>query len=205
MQLCRYNRPGQSIGNADALTRRPGDLPEGGDERLKNMDQVVLNPQNLPEQLCLLADGPPIQGLPSVSNLMPKAYGSNPLPEKILEAIQMNSGIQEITIAEWIEDERQIRYRGNLYVLEGDELRLHIIQEYHDTVLAGHPGRAKMFNFLDRGYYWKEMRMDVDRYVPNCHECQRSRSSRHSTFGVFWPLPVPNRSWEDISMDFVVG
>jgi len=34
-------RPGKSNGKADALTRRPGDLPEGGDERLKNMEQVV--------------------------------------------------------------------------------------------------------------------------------------------------------------------
>jgi hypothetical protein len=31
-------RPGKSNGKADALTRRPGDLPEGGDERLKNVE-----------------------------------------------------------------------------------------------------------------------------------------------------------------------
>jgi len=52
-------RPGKSNGKADALTRRPGDLPEGGDERLKNMAQVVLKPQNLPKELRLLADSPP--------------------------------------------------------------------------------------------------------------------------------------------------
>jgi hypothetical protein len=39
-------RPGKSNGKADALTRRPGDLPEGGDERLKNMEQVILKPHN---------------------------------------------------------------------------------------------------------------------------------------------------------------
>jgi len=48
-------------GKADALTSRPGDLPEGGDERLKNMEQVVLKPQNLPEQLRILANGLPEQ------------------------------------------------------------------------------------------------------------------------------------------------
>ena len=47
------NRPGKSNGKADALTRRLGDLPEGGDERLKNMEQVVLEPQNLLVQLRL--------------------------------------------------------------------------------------------------------------------------------------------------------
>jgi len=88
---------------------------------------------------------------------------------------------------------------------DGHELRPCIIQEHHDTALAGHPGRAKTLDLLDRKYYREEMRKDVDRYVRNCHDWQRSRSSRHSTFGVLQPLPVPDKLWEDISMDFVVG
>jgi len=43
-------QPGKLNGKADTLTRRPGDLPERGDERLKNIEQVVLKPHNLPEQ-----------------------------------------------------------------------------------------------------------------------------------------------------------
>jgi len=45
----------------------------------------------------------------------------------------------------------------------------------------------------------------VDQYVRNCHSCQHSMTSRHATFGVLQPLPVPEKPWEDISMDFVVG
>jgi len=91
---------GKSNGKGDALTRRPGDLPEGGDERLKHMKQMVLKPQNLPEQLRLLADCPPIQGRPSISGLMIKAYVTDPLPGKIQEPMQTTSGSQGITIAE---------------------------------------------------------------------------------------------------------
>jgi len=143
--LTRFNykivyRPGKSNGKADALTRRPGDLPEGGDERLENMEQVVLKPQNQPEQLRLLADSPAVQGRPSIFDRMTEAYETDPLPGKILEAIWTKSGIQEITIAECIEDKGRIRYRWNLYVPEDDKLRLRIIQEHHDTALAGHPG-----------------------------------------------------------------
>jgi hypothetical protein len=36
-----FYQPGKSNGTADDLTRRPGDLSEGGDERLTNMEQVV--------------------------------------------------------------------------------------------------------------------------------------------------------------------
>jgi len=49
------------------------------------------------------------------------------------------------------------------------------------------------------------MRKYVDQYVPNCHSCQRSRTLRHAIFGVLWPLPVPEKPREHISMDFVIG
>jgi len=38
---CDYTivyRPGKSNGKAETLMRRPGDLPEGGDKRLMNME-----------------------------------------------------------------------------------------------------------------------------------------------------------------------
>jgi len=73
--------------------RRPGELREKEDERLKNIEQVVLKPQNLPEQVCLLADSPPAQGRSSISDLRAKAYGTDPLPGRILEAIGMNCGL----------------------------------------------------------------------------------------------------------------
>jgi len=66
-------RPGKSNGKADALTRRPGDLPEGGDERLKNMEQVVLKPHNLPEQLRISANEIPVERSPSISDLFAQA------------------------------------------------------------------------------------------------------------------------------------
>ena len=103
-------RPGKSNGKADALTRRPGDLPEGGDERLKNMEQVVLKPRNLPKQLCLSADSPLALGRPSISDLMTEAYETDPLAGKILEAIHTNGSLKDITIAECTEKDGRILY-----------------------------------------------------------------------------------------------
>jgi len=187
------------------LTSRPGDFPEGGDARLQNMEHVVLKPQNLREQLHLFPDSPPAQGCPSISDLMMEAEDTDPPPGKILEAIRMKNGLHETTIEECIENEGQIKYRANLYVPGSDELRLRVIQEHHVTALAGHPGRAKTFDLLDRGYYGQVIRKDVDWCVRNCHDYRWSQSSRHSTFGVLQSLPLPNNPWEDISMDFVVG
>ena len=50
--LSRFNfqityRPGKLGGKPDALTRRSGDLPKEGDERLLHQSQTVLKPHNL--------------------------------------------------------------------------------------------------------------------------------------------------------------
>jgi len=52
--LCNFEivySPGKSNGIADAVTKSPGDLPERGDDRLGNIEQVFLKPENLLEQL----------------------------------------------------------------------------------------------------------------------------------------------------------
>lgn len=91
------------------------------------------------------------------------------------------------------------------YILEDDQLRLQILQNHHDTTLAGHPKMAKIFDLLDRLYYWKDMQKQVDHSLQNCHNCRWSQTSRHATFRVLRPLPVPEQPWEDISTNFVVG
>jgi hypothetical protein len=158
-------RPGKSNGKADGWTRRPGDLPEGGDDRLKSMEQVVLKPHNLPEQLRISANDMLECQVPLISDLFTQAYRDDPLPNKILDAIRQGGSLKDITVAECTEQEGKVWYRGKFYVPEGDQLRLRLIQGHHDTALAGHPGRAKTFDLLDRKYYWKDMRKQVDQYI----------------------------------------
>jgi len=155
------------------------------------MEQVVLKPHNLPEQLRILANDLPVQERSSISNLFNQAYQEDPLPDKILKAIKERDSLKEITVAECTEQYGQVWYRGKLYAPEEDQLRLRFIQEHHDTALAGHPGQAKTFGLLDRQYYLKNMQKQVDQYVQNCHSCQCSRTLRHATFGVLRPLSVP--------------
>jgi hypothetical protein len=81
------------------LTWRPGDLSEWGDERLKHREQVVLKPQNIPEQLGRLENGLPVQGHLVIPDLFKQAYQVDLLPNKILMAIPGNNCLKEITVA----------------------------------------------------------------------------------------------------------
>ena len=196
-------QPAKSNGKADALTKSPGDLPEGGDERSKTMEQVVLKPEYLPEQLRIL--GNDLRRGRSVQEQLEEAGRQDDLPQRILDAVRQGTSMREIMVAECSEQRGQLNYQGNRYVPEDSELQLRLIKEHHDTPLAGHPGRSKSFNLLNRQYYWKTMRKQVDRYVRSCAECQKSRTNRHASFAVLRPLPVPEKPWDDISMDCVTG
>lgn len=43
---------------------------------------------------------------------------------------------------------------------------------------------------------------DVERYTVNCHVCRRAKVPRDKTPGLLRPLPVPDRPWMHLSMDF---
>ena len=49
------------------------------------------------------------------------------------------------------------------------------------------------------------MREDIEQYLRNCHVCKRAKASRDTYNGLLQPLPIPERPWVDLTIDFVVG
>jgi hypothetical protein len=74
------------------------------------MEQVVLKPHNLPEQLRISANSMPGQEVPSISDLFAQACVSDPLVNEILEAIRKEGSLKDITVAECTEQEGQVWY-----------------------------------------------------------------------------------------------
>ena len=96
-------------------------------------------------------------------------------------------------------------YRNNLYGPDHEPLRLHLMQEQHDPLAMGHLGRIITLKLPQRKYYCPQMRNDIMCYIRNCHTCQHSCTSRHAPHGVLRPLAVPDKPWQDISIDFITG
>ena len=144
----------------------------------------------------------------SLAELFAAAYGADPFPAKVLHMLA--DGVhhcRRISLGECSRDadDVRLRYRGRLYVPEYEPLRLRLLQTHHEVAATGHPCRSKTLELLKRTYFWPSLQADVDRFVRNCHTCQRSRTPRHAPFGILRPLPIPDRPWEDIAMDFVTG
>ena len=78
-----------------------------------------------------------------------------------------------------------------------------VIHNNHDLAIAGHPGYIKTYAKIARTYYWPNMGKDIQKHVQECDACQRTKSANHPPIGKLQPLPIPNRAWESIAMDFL--
>ena len=46
---------------------------------------------------------------------------------------------------------------------------------------------------------------DVQAYVKSCLVCQLDKTKKKKMVGLLQPLPILERSWQNISMDFITG
>src|SRR5512147_818026 len=133
-------------------------------------------------------------------------YTHDNTPKQLMNDLKTSKKHSRIlTLSDCEEQDGHLWYQGKLYVPHYEPLKLQLLKDHHDAPAAGHAGRAKTLELLSRRYYWPKMYQDVDRYVQNCHICQRSRTSRHAPYGILRPLPIPQAPWQDISMDYVTG
>ena len=49
------------------------------------------------------------------------------------------------------------------------------------------------------------MKHDIKTFVDQCHTCQVNKVSLFSPVIMLQPLPIPDRIWEEIPLDFIEG
>ena len=89
-------------------------------------------------------------------------------------------------------------------ITNDQERKKEVLHLYHDHVLAGHLGFRKTLELIRRRYWWKGMVKEVKSYCQSCDTCQKAKVSRHSPTGKLLPLPIPDRNWQYLTMDFIV-
>ncbi|CAL1403011.1 unnamed protein product [Linum trigynum] len=96
-------------------------------------------------------------------------------------------------------------FRGCIVLPPGSSMVTTVLQEYHDSPFGGHSGVERTLRRIQAQFYWPRMSQDVKDCVASCDTCQRVKASHLRPAGLLQPLPVPERVWEDISMDFIIG
>src|SRR5690606_17036503 len=83
----------------------------------------------------------------------------------------------------------------------GIKLRESLLENAHTQ--HGHNGGQRLYESLKNSIFWEGMRKDCIDYVKQCHSCQISKPSNQKPFGLLHSLPIPNKPWESVGIDFV--
>lgn len=102
----------------------------------------------------------------------------------------------------WVKD-GMILHHGRLLVPNNATLCTQLLIEFHSTDIGGQSGITRTYQRLAANFYWKNMKVDVQQFVANCHIFQQTKPSFLSPGGLLQPLPIPQAVFEDIAMDFI--
>lgn len=102
-----------------------------------------------------------------------------------------------------LDESDKLLFRKRKWVPQSDELRTKIIQGTHDSMITGHPGREVTSSLVSRDFFWPNMLADIRRFVRNCDVCGRNKAWKERRQGFLKPLPISDRTWQELSMDFI--
>ena len=182
-----YHHPGR-VNIADALSRR------------SDLSQTESNPCDTSVALSCNALEYSLDLNTDLAQAVKDGYTDDRELRAVIDRLQ-NTPSDNFHDRYYYDDESGLLYliaspSNRLCIPQGD-LRLELLQEYHDCITAAHPGRDRTYFRLSRFFYWPRMGIDVKRFVKSCDRCQRAKAG-HVKSGLLQPLSVPTRPWEDI-------
>lgn len=185
--LIRY-RPGRENTLADALSRPATNIQKKDEYR----QQILLKPESIERSVHMNALEPTLQIVDQVL----KANRDSPTAEEHREKARGEKD-------GWTLQDGLLLKGNRLFIPNDDpELRTQLLDEVHTQVSTAHPGRTKTQQLIQTRYYWPTWRQDVERYVRNCSKCRRAQNPRDHAPGLLQPLPIAERPWQHIAMDF---
>jgi len=172
-------RPGRHNALADALSRK-GQLAalEGEDQATRRRSWIQMSEE--------------------MQNKLKESVETDTLAQNIVKQIK------EGKTRKFFLRDGYLFFGNRLYVPKTSGLRRHLLKECHDSPWAGHPGQRRSLALLERGFFWEKMWEEMEEYVHTCIICQQDKSNTQRQGGLLQPLPIPERPWMSVSMDFIV-
>src|SRR5260370_14523697 len=103
----------------------------------------------------------------------------------------------------WSQHSDRLSFKGRLYIPDHQDLHLQIICNHHDHPTAGHFGQTKTIKLIRWNFHWPGLGCMVKTYISSCMNCACTKAPRHKPYGKLKQLPIPEKPWNSISMDFI--
>jgi hypothetical protein len=94
---------------------------------------------------------------------------------KVARELQKDKGRGMVKSAEWLESDGLLMFHGKIYVPNDRDLQCHIIEQHHDTCIAGHAGCFKTLELIAHNYWWPQMSCYIGIYIKTCDLCNRMK------------------------------
>jgi hypothetical protein len=204
-------QPGAKSGRSDALSRREDLRPEEGAEQPLTMlskEQIpdleiseIVTEEEWAEIAELIAADDDI--LANIKEAIQEDPGALPILAYLKSGPGLAPASLQKAMSEYRLEDDLLLHRGKVYVPQKEEIKRSILKLYHDSMLAGHPGRAQTLELVGRGYYWPSMKMFINQYIDQCLDCQQNKNQHTRLHGKLQPLPIPESPWKFISYDYI--
>ena len=130
-----------------------------------------------------------------------KEVKSDPFLQQVVQKLQQgDSSIACFSIHRGV-----LFYKNRLVLSAKSSLIPTILTEFHSSPAGGHSGFLRTYKRIAGNVYWTGMKGMVQEFVKACEVCQRQKYEATSPAGLLQPLPIPDRIWEDVSLDFIIG
>ncbi|QRW19754.1 Retrotransposable element Tf2 protein [Rhizoctonia solani] len=196
--LAGYNfqivyRPGKQSGKPDTLSQRSdhANIPPANQTMLPNpvfANVALVTPKKeLQRQIKAALDQD--ESLEEILQFLQNKSKAPPSVKRAFKDYQMEAGL--------------LFYQGQIVVPDVRTLRMDLLHIFHDSPLAGHPGRQQTLELVSRDYYWPWIRANTYWHVDSCETCQRIRKPKYVSIPP-QPLELPSRPWQHVSYNMIV-
>ncbi|KAL0148225.1 hypothetical protein M9458_056457 [Cirrhinus mrigala] len=83
------------------------------------------------------------------------------------------------------------------------DMRHQVLQWVHTSLSTGHPGISRTLHLLKNSFWWPSMTKDTTTFIKSCQVCAQSKTPKELPSGLLQRLPIPQRPWSHLSIDFV--
>jgi Integrase zinc binding domain len=107
-------------------------------------------------------------------------------------------------LEDWKFDNGLLFFRDRCYVPQDDKLQREIVQKYHNSITAGHPGQFQTLELIRRDCWWPGMTIFIKNFVEGCAKCQQMKVNTHPTAPPLSPIKtMVTRPFELVTTDFI--
>ncbi|GJZ41468.1 putative reverse transcriptase domain-containing protein [Tanacetum coccineum] len=83
------------------------------------------------------------------------------------------------------------------------DLRTVIMHKSHRPKIIPSSGSDKMYQDMEKPYWWPNMKADIATYVSKCLTCAKIKAEHQMPSGLLVQPEIPQWKWDNITMDFI--